>query len=138
MTSSQPVVTPNAINFTPDNKHAYVYSGAIEVANTAITLAEFTTQSETLIGKAQFFYVENANDRFAYTVKFNDEIVAQYYVFGPADTNGEHLLSNPVILIIPPFTNVKLLAQNIENTNSRQQCTSFTGKAYGMIKTDYQ
>ena len=126
--SVNPSGTGTGINYI--GNLAYATSGAVEVNNVSKSLVKFATGGETLFGKAQFFYAENANDRFAYTVKFNGAIIAQYFVFGPADTNGEHLLSNPVILVIPPFTEVELIALNIENSNSRQQCATFMGQVY--------
>ena len=109
---------------------AYANSGLIACNDTATTLLKFTTGTETLFGNGQFFYAEGSQDKFEYTIKQNGVIVAQYLVFGSNDTNGEHLLSNPVILLIPPFTEVELLARNRENNNSRQQCATFTAEVY--------
>jgi len=51
LTSSQPITTPNAINFTPDNKHAYAYSGIVGVTNIEVALLEFETNSEYIIAR---------------------------------------------------------------------------------------
>jgi len=139
VTSSQPVVTQTAINFTPDNLRAYAYSGLIEVDDNETTLLEFDTNSEYIKGKVNFFYSEViSNDRFEYFIYLNDIVIVQYHVFGPSDSNGEHKLPSPIPIIIPPFTNVKLKASNTENTNSRKQCAIFSGKAIGMTETGFQ
>ena len=109
---------------------AYANSGAMEIDNNETTMLKFTTGGETLFGNAQFFYAEASNDKFQYIVKQNGVVVAQYHVFGPNDTNGEHLLSNPIILLIPPFTEVEFLANNTDNTQQRKQCATFTGQLY--------
>jgi len=138
MTSSQPVATPNAINFTPDNLRTYAYSGLIEVDENETILLEFETNTEYIKGKVNFFYAEASNDRFEYFIYLNDIAIVQYHVHGPSDSNGEHKLPSSIPVIIPPFTNVKLKASNTENTNSRQQCAIFSGKAIGMTQTGFQ
>ena len=110
--------------------YAYAYSGSIEVANSDVSLLSFQTGKEITKGIVQFYYAEPSNDKFLYTVKMNNVTVVQYQVFGPNDTNGEHLLSLPVYLVVPPLTLVECIAVNNENTNSRQQIANFTGRIY--------
>lgn len=123
---SNPTGTGSGINYI--GKLAYAQSGAIEVDNNQLALVTFQSGTTILKGQVQFFYAESSNDIFMYTVKSNSEIIAQYFVFGPGDTNGEHLLSNPINLIVPPYTKIQLLAQNVENSNSRKQCATFMGE----------
>jgi len=138
VTSSQPVVTQNAINFTPDNKRAYAYSGLTEVTDTRVTLIEFDTNSEYLLGKVQFMQGEYHNDKYEYRIYFNDIQITTIIKFGPGDTNGEAPNYYPVLIIVPPFTNVKMTAENVENTNGNKQIANFVGKAIGMTETGYQ
>ena len=109
---------------------AYAYSGSVEVAESEVSLLSFQTSKVITKGIVQFYYSEPSNDKYLYTVKMNNVIVVQYQVFGPNDTNGEHLLSLPVYLVIPPLTLVDCIAVNNENTNSRQQIANFTGRIY--------
>tara|TARA_Y100000593_G_C4134964_1_gene249281 strand:+ start:85 stop:492 length:408 start_codon:yes stop_codon:yes gene_type:complete len=111
--------------------YAYAYSGSIEVDNNDVTLLSFQTGKEVTKGIVQFYYAEPSNDKFLYTVKMNGLAVVQYQVFGPNDTNGEHLLSMPVYLVIPPMSLIECIAKNNENTNSRKQISNFTGRIYG-------
>ena len=122
------------LQFTPDNKYAQIVSGNKEVNSALTTLAEFTTESYYLKSIINFYYGESSNDRFKYEVQLNDTILANYFVFGPADTNGEHFVSNPIVLIIPPFTKCTLIAQNIENDNSRKQSVILNAKVLGSIE----
>jgi len=133
MTSSQPVTTPNAINFTPDNKHAYAYSGIIGVTNTVSNLLDFKTNTEYIVGQIQFFYSEHVEPDFDYTLKINGVIVTKFFVNDKFDAD-----LNWFPIIIPPFSQVLLTAQNIADTDSVDQSVIFTGKAYGMTETGFQ
>ena len=110
--------------------HIYGFSGDVECDNNLTTLLSFQTAANIVKGTLQFFYSEPANDKFLYNVAFNGVSVVQYQVFGPNDTNGEHLLSLPIFLTIPPNTLVEIKAKNNENSNSRQQNACFTGRIY--------
>ena len=135
MTNSQPVVTPNALNFTPDNKHAYAYSGVMGITNTETTMIEFNTNSEYLKGKVLFSYVDNDTEDYRYRIYLNDTIV-QVILQGRKDY--DFMFEYAIPIIIPPFSNVKLTAQNIDNSNSRTQIASLTAEAFGMSETEYQ
>jgi len=110
--------------------HIYAYSGSVGVSNSTVTLLEFQSEANLVKGSLQFFYAEPANDKFLYTVAFNGVTIIQYQVFGPNDTNGEHLLSLPIFLIIPPNTLVECKAINQEQAVVVQQTASFTGRVY--------
>jgi len=134
MTSSQPVVTPQALNFTPDNKHVYANSGLIAVNNVENTLLEILTNTEYIVGRFNFFYASDNSDNYLYSVYFNDvKILA--YVVGDADN---HFLPLDVPLLIPPFTNVKFTADNISDSSSTTQAVTFIGQAFGMTETGFQ
>jgi len=135
MTSSQPVVTQNAINFTPDNKRCYAYSGVMGVTNTEKTMIQFQTNSEYLIAKVLFSYVDNDTEDYRYRIYFND-VVVQAILQGRKDYDFSYEYAVP--MIIPPFTDVKLTAQNVDNANERSQLVSLTGKAIGMAEVGYQ
>ena len=136
MTSSQPVVTPNALNFTPDNKHCYAYSGAIAFPGGASenTIMEFNTNSEYLVGEWSMDYDEGENQNNGYAIYFNNQIVSK-----PNQRYADPEPMNPFVvkLIIPPFTAVKItVTPGADNSNTYS--TRFTGKAYGMTDTGFQ
>jgi hypothetical protein len=135
MTSSLPVVTPNAILFTPDNKRCYAYSGEVSVDDNETALLEFKTNTEYLDGLIQFNYIQVTSENFSYKVYFNDIVVQGYTVTHAIENTSP---DNLIPIIIPPFTAVKLTAVNIEDDNSRGQIVSFTGRAIGMTETGYQ
>jgi len=133
MTSSQPVATPNAINFTPDNKRAYAYSGVIAVTNAKISLIEFNTNTEYLAGKVYIFNGDGSGDDMEYTIEFNDVIVMEIY-----SLNTDRLDPIKTKIIVPPFTNVKITADNVQSSTGRNHTAHFYAKAFGMTETGYQ
>jgi len=135
VTSSQPVVTPNAINYTPDNLRCYAYSGTIAVTNTETALLSFETISGYVVAKFQFNFIANSVDNFRYRIKFNSDIIQSYHVGG---SNIYTEPDNVLNLIIPPFTSVTATAQNVSDTESHLHIISMVGKVYGMTDTGYQ
>ena len=136
MTSSQPVVTPNALNFTPDNKHCYAYSGVVSVTDSSTMLIEFNTNSEYIDAIFQFYYAVLSTDNMRYTIKMNGDIITTYEV--SEGTSGATYMDPQLYLIIPPFTNVEVLAENETSSTGRNQTATMKGRAFGMTKTDYQ
>ena len=135
MTSSQPIATPNALNFTPDNKGCYAFSGLMSIDDNETTMINCQTNSEYIKAKVQFNYPTSDGDNFIYRVYFND-IVVQAYVI---DHSALYGYQNSVIyLIIPPFTAVKLTADNQGSNTPRAQICSITGEAIGMTETGFQ
>ena len=125
MTSSQPVVTPNALNFTPDNKRCYAYGGLIDVINAEKTLLTFNTNSEYIDSKLSISNTSGSGDDFRYFIYFNDVAVLSYYA-GTSDVFNQ--FSMPQYLIVPPFTTVKITATNISSASARSHSCIFTGK----------
>ena len=136
MTSSLPVVTPNAILFTPDNKRCYAYSGAIAVDNNENTMLEGQTNSEYIVAEIQFNnIVEDDVEDYLHLVYLND-VVVQGFIQGRTDYDNKY--ESPIKILIPPFTNIKLTSQNLTNTESHNEVVSLIGEAFGMTETGYQ
>tara|TARA_Y100000593_G_C4091268_1_gene228645 strand:+ start:43 stop:471 length:429 start_codon:yes stop_codon:yes gene_type:complete len=110
--SSQNPISPNALQFTNDNKRAYYYTGMIPGAGTGNikTFGSFTTTSEYIDGTVQNLGpIDNTTaDRGArgkLFVKFNDELIM--LLINDFDT-GNMSQSAVADIIIPPFTKVEL------------------------------
>ena len=136
MTNSQPVITRNSINFTPDNKRCYAYSGIMSINQNETTMIEFDVNSEYIISHIQFnSNLSLGDDMFRFKVYINN-VVIQAHVAGRHDYDQKY--ENFLQVIIPPFSTVKLTAQNINDTNARDQIVSLTGEAVGMAEVGYQ
>ena len=134
MTSSQPVTTPNAINFTPDNKHCYAYSGAISVNNTESSLLLFQTNTEYIVGIFRPCYLQSGGDDYEFRVYFNDVLIAYTKATSEATIPAQKHFE----LIIPPFTKVEITGDNAESSDSLNIGALVTGKVIGMTDTGFQ
>ena len=142
MTSSQPVTTPNALNFTPDNKRAYAYSGSYTATNAWKNLLTFTTQSEYLSGIVSLQGLINyagSTPADGYTsnwrITFNDVIVIKKKT-KPQKEHPPATIDYP--LIIPPFTDVSIDRFDEGDAATREGGCSFVCEAFGMTDTGYQ
>ncbi len=136
MTSSQPVTTPNALNFTPDNKRCYAYSGIIDVGSTETNLLDFDTNSEYIEASINLTNSGNLSfdEDFYFQVYFNDVVVYAVLLEQPKVMNT----SPPVPFLIPPFTNVKVSADNVSDADARKISAHLIGNVYGMAEVGYQ
>jgi len=139
MTSAQPVVTPNALNFTPDNKHAYIFSGFVGAVNTSVTYLDFDTGTYYFVGQFQFntpLEQDNPTAGIEATcrVDFNGAGVAMLKASSDFNDNADGSVTQDII--IPPFTNVKVLVDCHTTDATRFGTCSFIGKVYGTIDTD--
>jgi len=108
--SGETVTSRNGLQFTNDNKFAYLYSGVTTINNTVGTLFDFFTNSEYLNAKISFFTNNISNDDFEYLIFFNDIQVVAFLQPQTYQSNAGGYV--PVELIIPPFTRVKATLQN--------------------------
>jgi len=140
VTSSQPVVTPNALNFTPDNQNCYAYSGVVQVASTNVMQLDFKTNQETIVGHLSVYgSVDDSNSALgsstAFTVSFNGVIMFKI----KCDTESEDMPSvQTVPVLIPPYTEVTVEADNNNADAGLRTAASLTGRVYGMTETEYQ
>jgi hypothetical protein len=137
----------NTLQFTPDNKHAYWYSGEFTASSTLILIGEFQTQSYYLIGEIRLAGMTDMGS------PASGSIVALRVVFGDTTTstiNGEpHLVvanlktdgasedmpfSDTAKIIIPPFTNVQLYVDGDTTSSSYDGTVSCIFDVKGSIE----
>jgi len=141
MTSSQPIVTRNALNFTPDNLRCYAYSGTLNVTAETVTALNFTTETAYIVGSFSFLLDTTnltAGQEVGYSVKINNTQIAIAKGGEPAGS-GLNTVSTPyaLTLIIPPFSAVVVSLISTDSDPIPMGIT-FTGEAYGMTETGYQ
>jgi len=95
-----------SLQFTPDNKHAYAFSGDIKAASTSdadTLMLQFNTESEYLDAILNFCEEAIAADNIFFKVFLNDIVVINVKY----DTSPNY--DNTIYpILIPPFTNVKI------------------------------
>ena len=122
------------LQFSPDNKRVYAYTGLIETSNdqSEVTMIEFTTASEYLTLLVQFSGDTERTDDLACRIYFDDvEIFKEIVLVGSAlyslNTEGPNIL-------VPPFTTVKINNQNMSSGNVRDTFLAITGNVHGSIE----
>lgn len=94
-----------ALQFTPDNKHAYLYTGErnIKSSDGDKEFINFTTTSEYMIAKFQPYYSTfNQGDNLQMKLNFNGVLI-----YSEELEFSEGYSDNISTIIIPPFTNVQ-------------------------------
>ena len=118
-------VTGLGLQFTNENKKAYGYSGVIAVNNNEASLLLFQTNSEYLDAEISMFNGSGSGDDFLYKIYFNNIVVVDTYA---NSSNVEPTYFNPIRIIIPPFTTVKVTADNVSSSTARNHTANIKAK----------
>jgi hypothetical protein len=112
-----------------DPMHCYAYSGLIPVQSSQgeVTLLEDTSGSGFIVGDYQFFYAVSASNEFIYRMYFNGVIGMAYWVQNFRESTPDEKTG----VIIPPFTKIKLTAENLSSDSGRNQAATLIGRVYG-------
>jgi len=114
------------LNYIQDK--CFAYSGAIGVPNSETTLIETQSGSGVIDAIIQCAYGTPDSDNMQYKIYFNGVIVMQVGVSGAVDQgNWQTMLYH---FVIPPYTNIKITAQNTTSVTERIQTAIITGKVY--------
>ncbi len=120
----------NTLQFTPDNKHAYAYSGEIDSSQTATTALEFSNNSEYIIFEAFFngpikFSDPNTGREANWQISLNDQVIALIRCdSSESDINNTGYFK----FIIPPFSTVKIEVDSNDDATDYKNCVLLTGK----------
>ena len=107
----------------------YGISGNVPTTNSETTLLETTTGNFIIEGGAQFSYNANASDNYHYKIYFNNTEVFSYLV-GHGSAEGSEHPDNVIPLIIPPYTQIKITAENLSSGSSYDQMVMITGRIH--------
>jgi hypothetical protein len=122
------------LQFTPDNKFAYIYSGEKNVNNVETTLFEFTNNSEYLEARFQLSSDSGSSDNIRSIITFNNiEVYSALYTEDNLKPWSDVL---DLHMIIPPFTVVKFTATNVTAINVRPHFAMLVAKVHGAIEQE--
>jgi len=114
------------LNYIQDK--CFAYSGAIGVPNSETTLIDTQSGSGVIDAIIQVSYGTPDSDNMQYKIYFNEIIVMQFSMSGAVDQgNWQTMLYH---FVIPPYTNIKITAQNTTAVTERIQTATLTGKVY--------
>ena len=107
--------------------HVYAYSGAIGVTDSVTTMFEATSGSGYIVGKMQINYITSTENTIDYLIYLNNDVVQGYPVKGGAIYTEP---DNPIYLVIPPFTTLKVTGENKSASTSRDHAVTIVGRVY--------
>jgi len=125
-----------SLQFTPDNKYFYIYSGDITSVSSAATLLDFTNNSEYLIVKTLKMNITDqtvSGANYEFTVKFNGVTILIEFYTNPF-ASRESSAGDNYYLIIPPFTNVTI--DFLTTSGDKQSCATICGNVGGAIEQE--
>jgi len=111
-----------------DNQYFYSYSGAKGVPNVETDLINTQSASGYIKSIMQVSYGTPDSDNMQYKIYFNGIIVMQFSMSGAVDQGNWQTMI--YYLIIPPYTTVRITAQNTTSTTERIQTAIITGRVY--------
>jgi len=125
-----------SLQFTPDNKYCYFYSGDITTASSTARLADFTTNSEYIYCKTLKMNIASntiSGVDYRFEVKFNGVTVLIEFLTNPY-AGRQPADSDNYYLIIPPFTNVTI--DFFTSSGDKASCATMVGEVHGAIEQE--
>ena len=117
------------INFIGDC--CFAYSGVKDyggVQHQEYTILDFVNGPNFVKAEFQWLFSEYQSDDTIAMIKFNDVIMMESYFNDPRQNNPYGF--NPLKLVIPPFTEVKVIFINKATASAWEVTASMTGKVY--------
>lgn len=122
--SGDTVTSRNGLQFTNDNKFAYIYSGDVSVASGSpeTTMLEFSTNSEYLRAKFEIHGTlsQIGQNQIRINVQMNGIDVIDTYWDAALDSS---IFDTPSKLIIPPFTDCAIILTQSSGVARTMQVT---------------
>ena len=130
---------PEGVGYGPQNtasvgkglniigRYAYAYSGGISTNNNETDLLDFETGSEVL-DSVVYCGTLTSTDDFRFVIYINGE--ASFFVQILASANYGMPRNATMPMVLPPFSNVRITAQNTTDTTAHDACATVTGKIY--------
>jgi hypothetical protein len=108
----------------------YAYSGELSADDNETIYLLFQTGKEIIKGTLQFNATNELSQEFRYRIYFNG-LQVQSYLAGNNAPDYRSKPDTPIPLVIPPLTEVKVTAINLDDSVSGSQICSLTGRVYG-------
>ena len=123
---SNPAGAGTSLNYI--GNHAYAYSGMLAFDNNATTLLRFTTGNEYIVGKLTCATEADGSDDVRIRLYYNNQQVMGDLSTSPPGTGN--LAFNPLRVIIPPYTKVKITYDNEGSSSTLTSLTMIVGRIY--------
>ena len=120
------VVAGTGLELNYVGKHVYAYSGRVTFDNNVTDALNFTTANTPMVLDLMICTDNNDVDKFQYALLINGIPIAKALFLDTTQTD----LTLPIQLlnlVIPPYTNVQLTFQNLDDTTEHQAYGILTG-----------
>ena len=104
----------------------YAYSGALTVTDADTTLFEFQTGNYYAVVEWFPIFFESTTDNMSWTIFLNEAKVQR----NEADSTTDNNESVPLRLVLPAYTNLKMVAFNEQSSTGRSVGSTLTGRIY--------
>jgi len=123
---SNPTGTSTGVNYI--GNHAYSLSGIVTVTNTAGTLLDFSIGNSYIDAQIMFFYDDaDQGDNIKYVIYLDEQVIFSTEISNAVDQAGQQ---QPLRIIIPSFTRLRITGQNLTDTNARNIGATLRGRVY--------
>jgi hypothetical protein len=113
--------------------HAYAFSGKFAASTTAQTMFDFTTGNYMFVGKIDFYGLVDPDlstnggiSTFALSLNGSQLVLAKTDTTSNQDMPSQGHFN----IIIPPYTEVTLVVDNVENTANEYNTATMSGRIY--------
>jgi hypothetical protein len=125
------------LQFSPDNKYCYAYSGGFGSTTSSQTMLDFTTNGEYIVAKlitsGSIGFDTPGGLKSAFKISLNGSIIALTLVDNQTDHSSSVTKLN---IILPPFSRFKVEVDS-DDTNAGALSTAvFTGKVKGPVEQE--
>jgi len=121
--SSNPAGTGTTLNYVGD--FAYAYSGEVGVDDNETTLLEFNTGNNILVGTFQHMYFADSADNYRWFLYLDGSKIGAAATGSLIETDR-----NEIELVIPPYSNIRISAQNFADSSSNNMGALVVGRIY--------
>ena len=123
---ANPSGTGSSINYI--GNHAFMNTGRVDFDGSETTVAITTTGSEYIVGKLTCSVENDGSDDVRIRLYFNNEQIMGDISTSPPGTGN--LAFNPLRIIIPPYTTMKITYDNEGSSSTLTSLTMFEGRVY--------
>jgi len=131
-----PVGTSNSFTGTAETlellgTHIYGYSGTAEVTNSAVDLLNFTTGNYYTVCTIQPYYDDlDQGDNVKFSIEVGGTQVYSIELAGATTANVHRGDPNPIPIIIPSYTSIKVTGVNSTDSDTRNVGIVLIGRIY--------
>jgi len=115
-------------NFNYIGDHVYLNTGRVDFNGSETTVVEATTGNEYIVGKLTCATEADGSDDVRIRLYYNNQQVMGDLSTSPPGTGN--LAFNPLRVIIPPYTKVKITYDNEGSSSTLTSLTMIVGRIY--------